>query len=126
VNSLQTNHGHPIPWNKGKLIGQRPALKLQEVWAIRIRLELSKNIQELALFNLAIDSKLRSCDLIQYLLEQRYYSKKHKSQCSLKSQQEPVTLCVSLFDQTTLPRLIFYSKAGCWNQSIYQLDSMRE
>jgi integrase len=65
VNSLQTNHGHPIPWNKGKLIGQRPALKLQEVWAIRIRLELSKNIQELALFNLAIDSKLRSCDLVK-------------------------------------------------------------
>jgi integrase len=65
VNPIQTNHGQPIPWNKGKLIGQRPALKLQEVWAIRIRLELSKNIQELALFNLAIDSKLRSCDLVK-------------------------------------------------------------
>lgn len=54
-----------VPWNKGKLIGQRPALKLKEVWAIRIRLQISKNIQELALFNLAIDSKLRSCDLVR-------------------------------------------------------------
>ncbi len=54
-----------VPWNKGKLVGQRPALKLKEVWAIRIRLELSENLQELALFNLAIDSKLRSCDLVK-------------------------------------------------------------
>jgi len=50
------------PWNKGKLIGQRPPLKLHEVWAIRIRLQLSKDKKELALFNTAIDSKLRSCD----------------------------------------------------------------
>ncbi len=54
-----------VPWNKGKLIGQRPALKLQEVWAIRVRLQISENLQELALFNLAIDSKLRSCDLVR-------------------------------------------------------------
>jgi integrase len=65
VKSIQTERDQPIPWNKGKLIGQRPALKLQEVWAIRIRLQLSKNIQELALFNLAIDSKLRSRDLVK-------------------------------------------------------------
>ena len=53
------------PWNKGRLIGQRPPLKLHEVWAIRIRLQLTKDKKELALFNTAIDSKLRSCDLIK-------------------------------------------------------------
>lgn len=53
------------PWNKGRLIGQRPPLKLHEVWAIRIRLQLSKDKKELALFNTAIDSKLSSCDLIK-------------------------------------------------------------
>ena len=52
-------------WNKGKLIGQRPPLKLHEVWPIRIRLQLSKDNKELALFNTAIDSKLRGCDLIK-------------------------------------------------------------
>ncbi|MGA2553091.1 MAG: tyrosine-type recombinase/integrase [Burkholderiaceae bacterium] len=52
-----------IPWNKGKLVGQKPPLKLQEIWAIRIRLEMSKNVRDLAMFNLAIDSKLRACDL---------------------------------------------------------------
>ncbi len=52
-------------WNKGKLIGQKPPLKLREVWAIRIRLQLKKETRELAIFNLAIDSKLRSCDLVK-------------------------------------------------------------
>ncbi len=49
------------PWNKGKLVGQKPPLELREIWAIRIQLE--HRIKEVALFKLAIDSKLRSCDL---------------------------------------------------------------
>jgi integrase len=53
------------PWNKGKLIGQKPPLKLQEIWAIRIRLQLAHRLRDLALFNLAIDSKLRACDLVR-------------------------------------------------------------
>jgi len=53
------------PWNKGKLMGQKPPLKLKEVWEIRIRLQLGKHLRELALFNLAIDSKLRGCDLVK-------------------------------------------------------------
>src|SRR6266436_3043229 len=51
-------------WNKGKLLGQKPPLKLKEIWAIRIRLQLGHRTRELALFNLAIDSKLRGCDLV--------------------------------------------------------------
>ena len=52
------------PWNKGKLVGQKLALKLKQIWAIRVRLELSKNVRDLALFNLGLDSKLRGCDLV--------------------------------------------------------------
>ena len=55
-----------IPWNKGKIVGQKPALKLKELWGIRIRLQIEKNIRELALFNMAIDSKLRGCDLVTH------------------------------------------------------------
>src|SRR5207253_10264526 len=51
------------PWNKGKLLGQKPPLKLKEIWAIRIRLQ-GYRTRDLALFNLAIDSKLRGCDLV--------------------------------------------------------------
>ena len=53
------------PWNKGKLVGQKPPLKLKEIWAIRTRLQLGKRVRDLALFNLAIDSKLRGCDLVK-------------------------------------------------------------
>ena len=53
------------PWNKGKLVGQKAPLKLKHIWAIRVRLELADRARELALFNLAIDSKLRSCDLVK-------------------------------------------------------------
>jgi integrase len=52
------------PWNKGKLIGQKPPLKPKDIWAIRIYLQNSQRIRDLAMFNLAIDSKLRGCDLL--------------------------------------------------------------
>ena len=55
----------PQPWNKGKLVGQKAPLRLGEIWAIRVRLELLGQVRDLALFNLAIDSKLRGCDLVQ-------------------------------------------------------------
>jgi len=53
------------PWNKGKLVGPKPPLTLQQVWEIRIRLQILNRIRDLALFNLAIDSKLGSCDLVR-------------------------------------------------------------
>ena len=52
-------------WNKGKLVGQKAPLRLKEIWATRIRLQLAQRARELALFNLAVDSKLRSCDLVR-------------------------------------------------------------
>jgi integrase len=52
------------PWNRGRLIGQKPPLKLREVWAIRTRLQLADQLRDLALFNVAIDSKLRGCDIV--------------------------------------------------------------
>jgi len=52
------------PWNKGKIVGQKAPLKLREIWAIRVRLQLRSSLRDLALFNLAIDSKLRACDLL--------------------------------------------------------------
>ena len=49
-----------VPWNKGRLTGQKPPLKLKEIWAIRVRLQLSSQVRDLAMFNLAIDSRLRA------------------------------------------------------------------
>jgi hypothetical protein len=53
------------PLNKGKLVRQKAPLKLKEIWATRIRLQLANRRRELALFNLAIDSKLLACDLVK-------------------------------------------------------------
>lgn len=52
-------------WNKGQIIGQKKALRLEEIWRIRTRLELEDRQKELTIFNLALDSKLRSCDLLR-------------------------------------------------------------
>ncbi len=58
-----------VPWNKGKLTGQKPSLQLKHVWAIRTTLQLDGRIRDLALFNLAIDSKLRACDVVSLKVE---------------------------------------------------------
>jgi len=62
--SFQISTNSKAPWNKGKLVGQKKPLKLREIWEIRVRLELNQSYRELAMFELAIDSKLRSCDFI--------------------------------------------------------------
>ena len=53
-----------IPWNKGKLTGAKPPLRPKHVWAIRTKLQMDQQARDLALFNLAIDSKLRGCDVV--------------------------------------------------------------
>ena len=53
-----------VAWNKGRLVGQKRPLRPKEVWAIRVRLQIKHDNRDLAMFNLAIDSKLRGCDLV--------------------------------------------------------------
>jgi integrase len=55
---------HREAWNKGKIVGQKAPFKVKDIWALRVRLQMEHRVRELALFNLAIDSKLRGCDLV--------------------------------------------------------------
>ena len=57
------------PWNKGKLIGAKPPLRPKHVWSIRTRLMVEGRTRDLAMFNLAIDSKLRGCDVVALKVE---------------------------------------------------------
>ena len=57
------------PWNKGKLIGSKPPLRTKDVWSIRTKLQVEKRTRHLAMFNLAIDSKLRGCDVVRLKVE---------------------------------------------------------
>ena len=52
------------PWNKGKLTGAKPPLRPKHVWSIRSKLQIERLMRDLAMFNLAIDSKLRGCDVV--------------------------------------------------------------
>ena len=58
-----------VPWNKGKLIGAKPPLRPKHVWSIRTRLQVEGRTRDLAMFNLAIDSKLRGCDVVALKVE---------------------------------------------------------
>ena len=69
LNALAAKPAPRKVWNKGKLIGQKAPLQPKHVWAIRTRLQLAKKVRDLALFNMAIDSKLRACDLVNLKIE---------------------------------------------------------
>jgi len=69
VNDLGAAGEKRRPWNKGKLIGAKPPLRPKHVWSIRTRLLLEGRKRDLALFNLAIDSKLRGCDVVSIRVE---------------------------------------------------------
>ena len=69
MSNVLLNQSDYQPWNKGKLVGQKPPLQPKHVWAIRTKLHLDRRIRDLALFNIAIDSKLRGCDLVSLKVE---------------------------------------------------------
>ncbi len=75
------------PWNKGKYIGQRRPLRPREVWGIRIRLQIASRTRDLALFNLAIDSKLRGCDLVRMRVSDVMHSGRMLSRASVIQQK---------------------------------------
>ena len=93
-------NNHQVPWNKGKLIGQKSPLKLKEIWAIRIRLQMDKNTRELALFNLAIDSKLRGCDLVKLRISDVAQSNRVSSRAIIMQQKTHRPVQFEITEQT--------------------------
>src|ERR1700716_1241202 len=65
----QVNATKRLPWNKGKLTGAKPPLRPKHVWSIRTKLQIEGRVRDLAMFNLAIDSKLRGCDVVAIRVE---------------------------------------------------------
>ena len=68
-NRFFTSPLKPQPWNKGKFAGAKPPLRPKHVWSIRSKLEAEGRTRDLAMFNLAIDSKLRACDVVALKVE---------------------------------------------------------
>jgi integrase len=88
------------PWNKGKLIGQKPPLKLREVWTIRTRLQMAGNIREMALFNLAIDSKLRGCALVRLMVRDLAHGSQVLTRATVVQQKTKQPVRFEVTDQT--------------------------
>ncbi|MGV2141628.1 tyrosine-type recombinase/integrase [Agrobacterium sp. 16-2014-1-2a] len=92
------------PWNKGILVGQKRPLQPKNVWSIRVRLEMSGATRELALFNLAIDSKLRACDLVELRVEDLWWGSSIRDRAPIiqKKTKRPVQFEVTEQTKTAL------------------------
>ena len=106
---LQTSEVHTRRHHsKGKLVGQKPPLKPNEVWSIRARLQIEKKIRDLALFNLAIDSKLRGCDLVCLKVADVFAAGRVKGRASIiqSKTQKPVRFEITEETRKSLLRWI--------------------
>ena len=83
---------HHAPWNSGRLIGSKPPFQPKHVWAIRQQLKTVGRIRDLALFDLAVDSKLRGCDLVQLRIGQLVISAaaRQRATIALQKTRKPV------------------------------------
>src|ERR1019366_7301323 len=100
------------PWNKGKLVGQKTPFKLKEIWAIRIRLQIAHRCRDLALFNLAVDSKLRACDLMTLRMRDVCHGQIMASRALILQQKtsRPVQFEITESARTAVASWIEYSK----------------
>jgi site-specific recombinase XerD len=103
-----SNSKRRAQWNKGKLTGQKAPLRLKDVWAIRVRLQLMRRTRELALFNLAIDSKLRGCDLVALRVRDVCHGSQVASRAIVmqKKTPRPVHFEISAETRTAIERWI--------------------
>jgi len=98
-------------WNKGRIVGQKPPLKPKQVWAIRLRLELAQNHRDLALFNMAIASKPRGCDLVRMKVVDVMASGQIKERAPVlkRKTQKPVRFEISEGTRTSVMKWMTYS-----------------
>ena len=108
---MNTSHSNE-PWNKGKLIGQKSPLKLKDIWAIRIHLQMDKRIRDLALFDLAIDSKLRGCDLVDLHVRDISHGKQIMSRAIVMQQKTKRPVQFEITEQTREAVAAWIAKAN--------------
>jgi hypothetical protein len=110
------------PWNKGLLIGQKRPLEPKHVWSIRVRLEIARSRRDLAIFNLAIDSKLRACDLVKLRSDDICSGAKVRHRATIVQKktgllQECIALLIKINSPPFLRNSIRFHEEGitaCW------------
>ncbi|MBE7376595.1 tyrosine-type recombinase/integrase [Pseudomonas lopnurensis] len=88
------------PWNKEKLVGQKAPLRLRDIWAIRVRLQIAERARDLALFDLAIDSKLRACDLTKLRVRDVAHGERVSSRAIVMQQKTQRPVQFEITEQT--------------------------
>lgn len=100
------------PWNKGKVTGQQPPLKPREVWAIRVCLQIARRVRNLALFNLAVDSKLRGCDLVRLRVDDVMLAGRHRPRAIVTQRRTGATVQFEITEQAREALMAWVAKAG--------------
>lgn len=99
IDTHQHEHRHS-PWNKGRLVGQKRPLKPKEVWNIRARLQIEARTRDLAMFNVAIDSKLRGCDLTRLKIDDLCVGGRLRDRATIVQKKTGRTVQFELTEQT--------------------------
>lgn len=97
-----------VAWNKGRIVGQKCPLQPKHVWSIRVRLEMAANPRDLALFNMAIDSKLRGCDLVRLRVRDVFAAGRVRERASITQCKtaQPVRFEITELTRQSLERWI--------------------
>lgn len=105
-----------IAWNKGRIIGQKRPLQPKHVWSIRVRLEMAENKRDLALFNMAVDSKLRGCDLVCLRVRDVFVGGRIKERASMTQSKtgKPVKFEITETTRQSLDRWIADPRSWQW------------
>ncbi len=98
--SLSPTDRPVVPWNKGAFVGPKPPLKPKQVWSIRLNLQREGRIRDLALFDLAVDSKLRGCDLVQLRIGQLVMNAAARHRATIVQQKTQKPVQFELTEQT--------------------------
>ena len=111
--SIPLPHTRPVmPWNKGRFVGPKPPLRPKQVWAIRLHLQRERRVRDLALFDLAIDSKLRGCDLVRLTIGEVVVNAtvRHRATVIQRKTEQPVQF--ELTEQTRDSLLAWLDRRG--------------
>ncbi len=108
---IGTNPARRVPWNKGKLVGPKPPLRPSHVWSIRTKLQIDDKKRDLALFNLAIDSKLRGCDVVAIRVEDVAPSGYAQDRATIRQKKTGRPVRFELTEQT---RMAIDDVAACY------------
>ena len=101
-----------VPWNKGANVGPKPPLKPKQVWSIRLHLQREARIRDLALFDLAIDSKLRGCDLVQLRISQLVVNAAARHRATIVQQKTGTPVQFELTEQTRDSLIVWLTQRG--------------